>query len=672
MTPWLDYLGKFHPVVLHLPIGAMVFTFVLVLLALRDQNPATGTIKIGLIFSFFGALISSLLGYLLYQSGGYDEASVQNHLILGWASTFGIGLLWYLLERVVFQKVFAPIFFTVLVAIGLTGHFGGTITHGEGYLDFPEPAPVEVAVNLDSIQLYSQAVAKIFDSKCVSCHNYSKRKGGLAMHLPQALLEGGERGMPYEIGNVAESRLIRYANLPLEDDLHMPPQGRPQLTPTEIELLSHWIASGASFDHTVAYAQLPETVQEAMDVFLPKPLPDVPPLSSDDVLALQENGFRVSSFLANTPFIQVKFEKKELDPKAIGALVDVADQLVELELANTMIAPLLWDKLPQFKQLQKLRLDNTNTSDEQLQKLMELPLRSLNLAGTSITASGISLLSEHPQLEQLYAWNTQVTRQEESTLQEKTPIKLVFGVFEGFSEPQRLKPPMLDTEKTLFETEQLVSFYDKVKGNTIRYTLDGSDPDSTSTLYQDAIVINKSLTLKARVFKSGWLPSPVFEEQFFKVNKTIADYTMETRPSNRYSGVHKLFDFEEGSTNFADGKWLGFSGNDLAFTTQVAAHETINNITVSCMESIGGWIIYPKRVRVLGRKGSGTFTELGRYEYRPTEIPTETTKKSFTVPVKLQQHTELKVIVENIKKLPQWHPAAGEDSWLFVDEILFW
>jgi len=110
----------------------------------------------------------------------------------------------------------------------------------------------------------------------------------------------------------------------------------------------------------------------------------------------------------------------------------------------------------------------------------------------------------------------------------------------------------------------------------------------------------------------------------------------------------------------------------LAFTTQVAAHETINNITVSCMESIGGWIIYPKRVRVLGRKGSGTFTELGRYEYRPTEIPTETTKKSFTVPVKLQQHTELKVIVENIKKLPQWHPAAGEDSWLFVDEILFW
>lgn len=53
MTPWLDYLGKFHPVVLHLPIGAMVFTFVLVLLALRDQNPATGTIKIGLIFSFF-------------------------------------------------------------------------------------------------------------------------------------------------------------------------------------------------------------------------------------------------------------------------------------------------------------------------------------------------------------------------------------------------------------------------------------------------------------------------------------------------------------------------------------------------------------------------------------------------------------------------------------------
>jgi hypothetical protein len=235
-----------------------------------------------------------------------------------------------------------------------------------------------------------------------------------------------------------------------------------------------------------------------------------------------------------------------------------------------------------------------------------------------------------------------------------------------------LKPPQLTTEKTLFDNTLAVDFFSKVKGNIIRYTLDGSDPDSTATIYDQPIEINKSLILKARSFKSGWLPSDVFSEDYFKVGKQVKKYEMLTRPSNRYSGVHKLFDFEEGTTNFADGNWLGFSGNDLVFTTKISKTERLKNITISCMESIGGWIIYPKRIRILGRAEDRPFTEIGRYDYRPEKIPTEATKKSFTVPISVGKNTELKVVVENVEKLPKWHPAAGEDAWLFVDEILFW
>ena len=50
------------------------------------------------------------------------------------------------------------------------------------------------------------------------------------------------------MNNAAESRIITYAQLPIEDDLHMPPQGRPQLTSSEIQLLSYWIDQGATFD----------------------------------------------------------------------------------------------------------------------------------------------------------------------------------------------------------------------------------------------------------------------------------------------------------------------------------------------------------------------------------------------------------------------------------------
>ena len=174
----------------------------------------------------------------------------------------------------------------------------------------------------------------------------------------------------------------------------------------------------------------------------------------------------------------------------------------------------------------------------------------------------------HSSLEHLYAWNTKVNLSEEEKLQEQTSIKLVFGVFEGFSKPQQLKPPQLTTEKTLFDSVLAVDFFSKIKGNVIRYTLDGSEPNSTSQEYDGPIEIKNSLTLKARSFKEGWLPSDVFTEDYFKVEKQVVKYEMLTRPSDRYSGVHKLFDFEEGSTNFADGNWLGFSGNDLEFTTK--------------------------------------------------------------------------------------------------------
>ena len=30
------------------------------------------------------------------------------------------------------------------------------------------------------------------------------------------------------------------------------------------------------------------------------------------------------------------------------------------------------------------------------------------------------------------------------------------------------------------------------------------------------------------------------------------------------------------------------------------------------------------------------------------------------------------IIVDNFGKLPQWHPAAGNPAWLFVDEVYVW
>ena len=50
--------------------------------------------------------------------------------------------------------------------------------------------------------------------------------------------------------------MLRRIHLPPESKKHMPPQGKPQLTNEEAEILYRWIKSGASF--TTKVASLPE------------------------------------------------------------------------------------------------------------------------------------------------------------------------------------------------------------------------------------------------------------------------------------------------------------------------------------------------------------------------------------------------------------------------------
>ncbi len=50
---------------------------------------------------------------------------------------------------------------------------------------------------------------------------------------------------------------------------------------------------------------------------------------------------------------------------------------------------------------------------------------------------------------------------------------------------------------------------------TIRYTTDGTDPNETSNLYTGSgVFVSNNLTLKARVYKTGWSSSPVAEGNF--------------------------------------------------------------------------------------------------------------------------------------------------------------
>jgi hypothetical protein len=66
-----------------------------------------------------------------------------------------------------------------------------------------------------------------------------------------------------------------------------------------------------------------------------------------------------------------------------------------------------------------------------------------------------------------------------------------------------------------------VTLHTDHKGAEIRYTLDGTLPDSTSPLYTHPLVITRDTRLTARTYKKGYRPGPVTRRTFSFINPAI-------------------------------------------------------------------------------------------------------------------------------------------------------
>jgi hypothetical protein len=73
----------------------------------------------------------------------------------------------------------------------ITGHLGGSLTHGSDFLtkgfsekDSVAEKEIKPIADVQEANVYADIVQPIFESKCYSCHNKSKKKGKLRLDEP--------------------------------------------------------------------------------------------------------------------------------------------------------------------------------------------------------------------------------------------------------------------------------------------------------------------------------------------------------------------------------------------------------------------------------------------------------------------------------------------------------
>jgi uncharacterized membrane protein/mono/diheme cytochrome c family protein len=267
MTDTLYFLGRFHVLLLHLPIGILLLAVVLEVASRRERfRHLAAAVDSVWVLGAATAIATAVLGYLHASEGGFDSAAINAHRIAG--TSLAVVATLVAVARTKFSSLYAmgwPVASVVIVALLFaTGHFGGNLTHGDTYLaeyapgflrglmgvseeQVPRPAPK----NLASADVYLDVVAPAFRQRCSSCHNDSKKKGGLSLASYAALMKGGEKGPVIVAGQPGKSDLVRRISLSHDDGDFMPRDGKTPLTPEQTAAVRWWVAAGAPREGTV-------------------------------------------------------------------------------------------------------------------------------------------------------------------------------------------------------------------------------------------------------------------------------------------------------------------------------------------------------------------------------------------------------------------------------------
>jgi len=463
---WTLFFGRFHPILVHFPIG---FLFLGLLLDLAGRSGkievSQSSLRFIYLVSAIGSTLACIAGYLLSLSGGYEEELLSSHMWRGYGVAGFCWLLWagktgFTQNRFKILPLFEfPLLVFLVILVFSTGHLGGALTHGEGYVFQYAPEPFrtwfggdveEVSTEirpLDDVNqalVYNDIIQPILNSRCIQCHSAKKSKGDLRLDNLEQVLKGGENGPVIVVGKGRESELVARALLPLSDDGHMPPKGKQQLTEEQILLLTWWIDNGAQSDKKVADLPADEPVKIALaalgggnplstsstssnvsylDSFNPSP---ADAKSQESLRAL---GLLVSSLAAESNALEVSaVNAPGFSDEDSKVLLQVKNQLVWLKLGRTSITGEAIKNISQLSNLTRLNIEYNDISGEAIKELSTLPnLEYLNLIGTRLDDDGLRQLGKMKSLRQLYIWQTQVTDAAVEVLKRERPDLVVTG-----------------------------------------------------------------------------------------------------------------------------------------------------------------------------------------------------------------------------------------------------
>ena len=462
----LQTVGRSHPLLVHFPVALLVVAAASELGGLWRRSPEVGAMARGLVwFALPATFAAAFAGWTMSERDPVSRAMAST---LEWHRWTGVGVLALTVLCVLLRQktsAFRGALFCGAIGVGVTGHLGGTMSWGDGYLLEPiqswraanartELAPESVAglENTPAVPVRPAAgvllggpssldvseetkprlkdpeaestpikmefvkdIQPILERYCVECHGPRKKKGGLRLEpIDAAFPTGDEDFWTMLPGDGESSLLVQRMLLPRDDDEAMPPKGD-AVPADEIQKVITWINAGA---HGPGLEHIKRAATKAVDERRLDPLGVLEPTEAEQALidtavaALRDRGVVVQAVAQRHYGLEVNLSllRPAASDEHLDLLRGLEPVLVRLDLSRTAVTDEGFAQVAALPELRDLRLGGTQLGDAIAPVLKQSPkLTRLNLYGTKCSEALLPTLSNLESLERLHIWGSKIS-----------------------------------------------------------------------------------------------------------------------------------------------------------------------------------------------------------------------------------------------------------------------
>ncbi|MBK9734677.1 MAG: chitobiase/beta-hexosaminidase C-terminal domain-containing protein [Saprospiraceae bacterium] len=531
--------------------------------------------------------------------------------------------------------------------------------------------------------IFENSILPILDKKCNSCHNTSKSKGNLIMIDSTHILKGGKNGQIFIAGDVVQSTILQRVHLPSNDEKHMPPDGKPQLTKEEALFIKYWIKSGASFSRKINDLEASDSLRILTEEMISAPVIlktyKFNPASVVDIKKLNTPYRSVKTLSYNSPALEASYYLTSMfSTERLEELKIIKEQLIGLNLNNMSVEDKHMSFISSFASLEKLHLNGTKITDAGLKLLDKCQkLEQVSLANTSVTKNIELAFKSLKSLHKIFLDNTPIDAETIKAWQIKYP-NISFFYTKTDAEVVELTTPILKNDHTVVNPGEDVILSHQIKGTKIMYTIDNTIPDSSNgIMYTKPIKIQGSMDLKAIAIKNGWKTSEVVTYNMFEKGTPPDFCNLKTKANEQYLGLgNKTFINGEKApiTNLKDQNWIAFREVPYSAEFIYKVPTKIKKISFCYGLQIPAYVFPPLWVKVYGGHSSHDMKLIKTVNITPFDLKSTDQVKSEVLHINLEglALTHFRIDAQNVPKIPAQHPGKGEKAWLFIDEIFFY